>query len=88
MDRAPEKPAFGSPCNGCGLCCALEVCKVGVVVFGKDVAAPCPAMQFESGRFRCGVVQMSDALGGPGAILLRQQMGIAHGCDSSDENDV
>ncbi len=50
--RAPEKPAFGSPCNGCGFCCAAEPCGVArQFVPGATEGAPCPAMEFEHGPF-------------------------------------
>lgn len=56
--RAPEKPAFGSPCNGCGFCCAAEPCGVArQFVPGATDGAPCPAMEFEHGRFWCGMVR-------------------------------
>lgn len=56
--RAPEKPAFGQPCNGCGFCCAAEPCGVARrFVPGAIDGAPCPAMEFEHGRFWCGMVR-------------------------------
>ncbi len=56
--RAPEKPAFGSPCNGCGFCCAAEPCGVArQFVPGAIDGAPCPAMEFEYGRFWCGMIR-------------------------------
>jgi hypothetical protein len=29
---APVKPATGSPCNGCGVCCLAEPCPLGMLV--------------------------------------------------------
>lgn len=28
---APPKPAFGAACNGCGVCCTLEPCPIGMI---------------------------------------------------------
>jgi len=77
------KPPFGAPCNGCGLCCSLEVCQVGQAVF-ETTAAPCPGLRREGGRFFCRAVEMSDAIGGEDARLLRFHMGIGLGCDADD----
>ncbi|SFV14608.1 hypothetical protein SAMN02799631_05924 [Methylobacterium sp. 174MFSha1.1] len=56
--KAPPKPEFGSPCNGCGFCCAAEPCGVArQFVPGAVKGAPCPAMEFEHGRFWCGMVR-------------------------------
>ena len=83
--NAPEKPAFGLPCNGCGFCCAREVCKLGEDVFGDDVQAPCPGLRFDGAKFRCNVVEVSDRIGGEGASLLRSVLGIGVGCDAEVE---
>lgn len=80
QERAPEKPRYGSPCNGCGFCCAAEQCKLSVAVFG-EVGAPCPGMQFESGRFFCGVLREAPADIQP---LIAFTLGIGAGCDSDD----
>lgn len=55
-DRAPEKPPYGAPCNGCGFCCAAERCILSVEMIGAG-PGPCPAMEFEQGRFWCGLVR-------------------------------
>lgn len=64
--RAPGKPKKGQPCNGCGYCCAAELCAIGKQIFvnggklieGDDdepVPGPCPAMEFVGGKFICGI---------------------------------
>jgi len=54
---APDKPALGSPCNGCGLCCAAELCPLGRVVLRKS-RGPCPALTWRPAEKRhdCGLV--------------------------------
>lgn len=54
----PAKPEFGSPCNGCGLCCISTPCNLALV--NIDAALPgmrCPALELEGGRFWCGMVR-------------------------------
>ncbi len=85
---APEKPEEGAPCNGCGFCCAAGPCGLAVEFLGVTVG-PCPAMEFEAGRFWCGLVRNPSsyldmpAFGDPvvGAIFARA-VGIGRGCDS------
>ena len=87
-DVAPEKPEEGAPCNGCGFCCAADPCGLAVEFLGVTVG-PCPAMEFEAGRFWCGLVRNPSsyldmpAFGDPvvGAIFARA-VGIGRGCDS------
>ncbi len=79
-DKAPPKPKEGAPCNGCGFCCAAEVCPIGVRVFGTDVA-PCPGMTFRDGRFLCGVVLVENIIGG---TEIANALGVGRGCDSED----
>ncbi len=54
---SPDKPQIGDACNGCGVCCAMETCPVGRVVFLRK-RGPCPALRWESGqtRYVCGLV--------------------------------
>lgn len=56
-DMAGEKPAYGSPCNGCGGCCLAEVCPAGRAVLGTRTA-PCPALERrqEGGTYGCGLI--------------------------------
>lgn len=84
--HAPYKAKKGQPCNGCGYCCAAEVCEVGLAMFGENQPAPCPAMEFdESGRrFNCGVVRMAGEISPMYAAYLKLKLGIGMGCDSND----
>lgn len=55
--EAPDKPALGALCNGCGLCCAAELCPLGRVVFRRS-RGPCPALVWRPSdrRHACGLV--------------------------------
>lgn len=54
---APAKPPTGSPCNGCGLCCAAEPCPLGMWV-SRRIRGRCAALrwQADAGQYRCGVL--------------------------------
>jgi hypothetical protein len=80
-EHAPEKPREGQPCNGCGYCCAAEVCRVGLAVYGKDTPAPCPAITFHDGRFWCGVVESATPKMKP---IVELVLGVGFGCDATD----
>ena len=80
LERAPEKPRKGERCNGCGYCCAAEQCLISLELFGK-VGAPCPAMQFEGGRFYCGVLREAPPSLQPTIAFL---LGAGMGCDADD----
>lgn len=67
MQKIPEitlnKPNIGEPCNGCGLCCSLQVCKNGAFALklvknlGDTAPGPCPALvDNKNGTFSCGIV--------------------------------
>lgn len=58
---APAKPAPGAPCNGCGVCCALETCPLARLRFLRR-DGPCPALTWHEGegqseaRYHCGLL--------------------------------
>ncbi len=83
MVSGPEKPAFGARCNGCGYCCASEVCKLGEMVFETSVA-PCPGLTWKDGRAWCGPMLASAVIGGEMHERLLLAMGAGLGCDSDD----
>lgn len=57
-----EKPKIGEPCNACGLCCQIQVCRNGAYVLGlvdklgDTITGPCPALTKTSKGYECGVV--------------------------------
>ena len=75
-----EKPMFGAACNGCGLCCAMEVCKIGLIAHGESTPAPCPSLVFRGSRFWCEFVLAESAAGlDP---LIFNSLAIGRGCDA------
>ncbi|MBV8124054.1 MAG: hypothetical protein JOY60_07755 [Burkholderiaceae bacterium] len=54
---APPKPALGQPCNGCGACCLLEPCPVGIWASRRRTGA-CKALVWseDAGLYRCGML--------------------------------
>lgn len=55
MTTAPAKPAYGQPCNGCGVCCLAAQCPISTAVFGR--VPVCPALEpVEAGGYRCGLI--------------------------------
>ncbi|MBU1237415.1 MAG: hypothetical protein KJ634_14455 [Gammaproteobacteria bacterium] len=88
--RAPAKPRWGEPCNGCGVCCAAEPCPVGQLRFRRRRGA-CPALEWDaaSSRYRCALVAdprrfipgLPGFLHRPIAALLHRQIAAGRGCD-------
>ncbi|WP_096701225.1 hypothetical protein [Magnetospirillum sp. 15-1] len=86
---APPKPAYGAACNGCGLCCAVATCPLGIILF-RRLEGPCPASQWRDGRYVCG------ALAEPGRFapllprrwasrLVARWIAAGKGCDCRSE---
>lgn len=79
----PPKPRQGEACNGCGLCCHVELCLAGVLAF-PEAEAPCPGLLFANGRTYCKLVlaeQTNPALD----PLIQRGLGIGLGCSMPDD---
>lgn len=91
---APPKPAEGAPCNGCGVCCALETCPAARLRF-RQRQGPCPALEWQqnAGCYRCGLLLRPAhyfawlPLWGQGWArrLLARWIAAGAGCDCSAE---
>lgn len=91
---APTKPPLGTPCNGCGVCCAAEPCPAGMLIFRQRRGA-CPALHWEAPahRYQCGLLARPEAhlrwlphFAVPLARrLFRRWIGAGIGCDSTAE---
>ena len=60
---APQKPAEGATCNGCGVCCLLEPCPLGALLSGRRQGA-CDALRWAEGEqvYRCGAISAPQAV--------------------------
>ena len=65
---APAKPVVGAACNGCGVCCLVAPCPLGVILSGRRTGA-CDALRWEGldqeggntvGFYRCGAITQPD----------------------------
>lgn len=85
MSALPPKPRFGEKCNGCGLCCAVQLCEVGELAF-PDAQAPCPALKLaeDGSRTYCSLV-VAEARAGVTPPLIAIGLGIGKGCGMGDE---
>jgi len=54
---APAKPAMGSNCNGCGVCCLYQPCPLGMMLSGRR-SGSCAAVYWNDAlrAYRCGAV--------------------------------
>lgn len=54
---APAKPVTGAVCNGCGVCCLVEPCPLGMVLSRKREGA-CVAVRWSASerQYRCGAI--------------------------------
>ena len=92
--QAPAKPAWGQPCNGCGVCCLAEPCPLCVLVSRRRRGA-CQALQWapELSIYRCGMLSAPAAyLPSPLrwaapllARLARRWIAAGVGCDAAIE---
>lgn len=81
------KPAYGSPCNGCGVCCRSSLCPLALHIFGGEESRSCPALESDGPKSVCGLVAspLKYVSGQPeeklreAALLL---IGSGHGCDA------
>lgn len=88
---APPKPAFGAACNGCGQCCLVEPCPLGMLVSRKRRGA-CDALRWDDAgsRYVCGLVAQPTAVLGRRwrwlsplvAKLARRWISAGSGCDA------
>jgi len=90
--EAPAKPAYGAPCNGCGVCCASEPCPLGMLLSTARKGA-CKALRWDDARSRyvCGVVSAPHTVL-PGRLrgfapllgkLARRWISAGSGCDAT-----
>ena len=86
---APPKPAFGEPCNGCGVCCASEPCPLGMLL-SRRLRGRCRLLRFEplGSRYRCGLMPEPTRPRRLLSTLVARWIGAGLGCDSTVEAKV
>ncbi len=54
---AMSKPMAGAPCNGCGVCCLVAPCPLGILLSGRRQGA-CVAVRWHDDirQYRCGAL--------------------------------
>jgi hypothetical protein len=54
---APAKAVAGAACNGCGVCCLVEPCPLGIVLSHRRTGA-CGALRWDgsAAQYRCGAI--------------------------------
>lgn len=92
--EAPPKPPAGTPCNGCGVCCAAETCPPARLLFLR-AAGPCPALTWDGSarHYRCGLLTrpghylgwLPKCLEAFAAGFIRSRIAAGRGCDSDAE---
>ena len=80
--QAPLKPAEGQPCNGCGVCCLVEPCPLGMVLSLKTQGA-CRMLRWhdELGLYRCGALELPVL-----KYVAKRWIAAGVGCDCSYED--
>jgi hypothetical protein len=80
---APSKPALGQPCNGCGVCCALEPCPLGVLLSLRRHGR-CRMLRWddESLRYLCGALARARGAGPWAERLVVRWIAAGAGCDA------
>ena len=82
-----DMPAFGQPCNSCGLCCLREQCPLSLAVLGEHPV--CPALRTDGDEMRCGMMTDAATYMGlpewanePMSHAVRLILGSGQGCDA------
>ena len=88
---APEKPPIDQPCNGCGICCALEPCPVSLALLWPH-QQPCRALTWDDAtrRYLCGMVVapaqhlklIPDFANGVASKLFKRWIAANQSCDA------
>jgi len=90
--QSPEKPVYGAPCNGCGVCCAAGPCPVALV-FLFQFKGKCRALLWQDERYVCGMVASPDRYvklipekwRASGGRFFASRIAAGAGCDSAAE---
>lgn len=79
----PQKPKLGMPCNGCGLCCAVELCGIAEMAF-PGASAPCPALKISPDRKNTYCEIIATEKNFRMQPMIQNILGVGHGCSMED----
>ena len=71
---------YPNPCNNCGYCCLIQLCKVGLALFGGPEDRACPALKWEGTTSRCGAL---DTMPEEKREKTERVIGVGEGCSIS-----
>lgn len=88
------KPRYMEPCNGCGLCCKQEHCKIAMLAFRSpgehDKSLPCTFLREKDGRYWCSMV-ISEAANidrlPNNRKIIAEALAVGVGCTMTDEDE-
>ncbi|MBI5816707.1 MAG: hypothetical protein HZB29_13980 [Nitrospinae bacterium] len=93
--KAPDKPSIGEPCNGCGVCCAMTPCAVGIFLLRQKREANCRALEWDEpqNRYQCGVAArpgrfftiLPAFMEKPAGRLISRWISAGSGCDCAGD---
>jgi hypothetical protein len=90
---APPKPCASQACNGCGVCCAVAPCPLGMLLSRRTEGA-CVALEWDADgvRYTCGAVSAPERHlpwlpAAAARRLALRWISAARGCDSTLEVD-
>jgi len=89
----PAKPAYGDPCNGCGVCCLAVQCPISIALFGD--AEICPALVEAGNALACGLMidtkahvpEITDWGGATLTETFSLLIGSGIGCDGQGDDE-
>ena len=91
-----EKPRYGDPCNGCGMCCQEAPCPLGKIIFDQ-FQGPCPAIELDGDKVTCGLVANPIAYNFAGVLEYGNEatsqaaallVGTGVGCDTQANGEI
>lgn len=83
----PSKPRFGTPCNGCGICCAIEICEAGAIAF-PGASAPCPGLKLRGDGKSTYCQLVAVEIVADLKPMLQVALGIGKGCSMTNDHKI